>query len=617
MTRKILTKGVGRMIQNRREREAQRLREKAAPGFLDASMQETSSSVLEQSNIDELIATVELRKAEWDEMIGEAEYVAEGPKLVEVASAEAEHRASEHRDIMSIPRRPCWQDGMDVEELAALEMQTFIDWRRDLTLVAQDLGLQMTPYERNLDFWRQLWRCAERSDLLVQIVDARDPDFYYCRDLVRYVAELGGKKKQLLLLNKADFLSTAQRQRWADHFAACGVKAVFFSALHELTRQQQESKQQVAPKDGSSPDTAEAVHDIPVPGLDSDDEELEEVGKDTESQGSEEVASGDESVGPEEAPLGVLCDEDYDVLDSLQLLDMLRAELSGGTSREANMKESCNDAASTSFRRPRLGTVGFVGYPNVGKSTVINALMGAKRVGMSSRPGKTKHIQTLELPDTGLTLCDCPGLVFPSVAATRAHLVVNNTMPIDDLRECFSPVHLIIKKVGLERVLSFYDCAAAVQEARKRSGDPSMDDAHALLCALAMVRGHVLNWKVPDENWAARKVLRDYVAGRLLHCEPPPSTNQDTAEIPSITEPSCQDTDQPSVSDMQPTAEEREEDEDDFDDVEAFLKEQRGGGGRPRNMTKRKERYLAKQQLKGKAVGDGLSGLRARGVGQL
>jgi len=296
---------------------------------------------------------------------------------------------------------------------------------------------------------------------------------------------------------------------------------------------------------------------------------------------------------------------------------MLRAELSGGSVGEANTTESCDLAASANSRRPCLGTVGFVGYPNVGKSTVINAIVGAKRVGMSSRPGKTKHIQTLELPDSGLTLCDCPGLVFPSVAATRAHLVINNTIPIDDLRECFSPVRLIILKVGLERVFSFYECAVAVQEARRRSGDPSMDDTHALLAALAMVRGHVLNWKVPDENWAARKILRDYVAGRLLHCEPPPTANQAAAKIPSVAEALQQDTDQPGPSEVQPATEQREEEEDDFDDVGAFVKEHRNGNGRQRNMTKRKERFLAKQQLKGKAVGDGLSRLRAKGVGQL
>jgi large subunit GTPase 1 len=35
--------------------------------------------------------------------------------------------------------------------------------------------------------------------------------------------------------------------------------------------------------------------------------------------------------------------------------------------------------------------VGTVGYPNVGKSSVINVLCGKKLVGVANRPGKTKH----------------------------------------------------------------------------------------------------------------------------------------------------------------------------------------------------------------------------------
>jgi len=35
--------------------------------------------------------------------------------------------------------------------------------------------------------------------------------------------------------------------------------------------------------------------------------------------------------------------------------------------------------------------IGTVGYPNVGKSSVINVLLAAKKVGVASLPGKTKH----------------------------------------------------------------------------------------------------------------------------------------------------------------------------------------------------------------------------------
>lgn len=41
--------------------------------------------------------------------------------------------------------------------------------------------------------------------------------------------------------------------------------------------------------------------------------------------------------------------------------------------------------------------VGMVGYPNVGKSSTINALNGVKRVAVSKTPGKTKHFQVSSL----------------------------------------------------------------------------------------------------------------------------------------------------------------------------------------------------------------------------
>lgn len=40
-----------------------------------------------------------------------------------------------------------------------------------------------------------------------------------------------------------------------------------------------------------------------------------------------------------------------------------------------------------------ITTIGFVGYPNVGKSSTINALLAEKKVPVSATPGKTKHLQ--------------------------------------------------------------------------------------------------------------------------------------------------------------------------------------------------------------------------------
>lgn len=111
---------------------------------------------------------------------------------------------------------------------------------------------------------------------------------------------------------------------------------------------------------------------------------------------------------------------------------------------------------------PQKAVVGLVGYPNVGKSSTINSLLGEKRVSVSSTPGKTKHFQTIHLPsatpENGIILCDCPGLVFPNFASTKAELTCNGVLPIDQLREWTAPAEIVAQRIPksvLEQVYSF------------------------------------------------------------------------------------------------------------------------------------------------------------------
>ena len=122
-------------------------------------------------------------------------------------------------------------------ELDKQEKAAFLDWRRGLAtyvqlfdsrnLIHNDSRLQdedkllLTPFEKNLEVWRQLWRVLERSHIVVQIVDARNPLRFRCEDLERYVQDIegvegeagtgSGKRTSLLLINKADLLTTKQR----------------------------------------------------------------------------------------------------------------------------------------------------------------------------------------------------------------------------------------------------------------------------------------------------------------------------------------------------------------------------------------------------------------------
>lgn len=61
---------------------------------------------------------------------------------------------------------------MDAQERAA-----FVAWRRELAAVEEGEGLVLTPFEKNLEVWRQLWRVLERSHIVVQ---ARPALLFHC-----------------------------------------------------------------------------------------------------------------------------------------------------------------------------------------------------------------------------------------------------------------------------------------------------------------------------------------------------------------------------------------------------------------------------------------------------
>jgi large subunit GTPase 1 len=121
------------------------------------------------------------------------------------------------------------------------------------------------------------------------------------------------------------------------------------------------------------------------------------------------------------------------------------------------------DFATPRDPNPTKLVVGLVGYPNVGKSSTINALLGAKKVSVSSTPGKTKHFQTLVLSDD-ITLCDCPGLVFPQFANTQADMVVDGVLPIDQMREYSAPVDLLCQRIPREILEGVYGIRIDVKD---------------------------------------------------------------------------------------------------------------------------------------------------------
>lgn len=145
--------------------------------------------------------------------------------------------------------------------LVRLQMKVVEDLMRIISFsLEEELEMVVTPFERNLEVWRQLWRVLERSDIVVQIVDARHPLFFRCEDLDQYVKELGGKKT-LLLVNKADYLTVDQRERWASYFQKNQIPFLFFSAAEAKASLEEEALEEEVSQGKNYSSTSEAEAD--------------------------------------------------------------------------------------------------------------------------------------------------------------------------------------------------------------------------------------------------------------------------------------------------------------------------------------------------------------------
>ncbi|KAJ2813887.1 hypothetical protein H4S07_000341 [Coemansia furcata] len=469
-------------------------------------------SITQQGDLEEFLHTAELAGTEFtaermNVKIISADETTTGNQFLLTPDEEAKllEKHREKRARLRVPRRPAWDSTTTAAQLHRAEREGFMAWRRDLAMLQEEEGLLLTPFERNLEVWRQLWRVIERSHLVVQIVDARNPLLFRCDDVVAYVQEIDPRKRCLLLINKADMLTDKQREAWAAHFDAEGVKYLFFSAKesNELLEAERESEE-----------AERLARDMRMHRL--DDEEVDEMQRAREVEAREEeervaakLASAEEQADDFEARVQAV---DLNS-EALRTRVLTPAELVWVLMRE------CPQLADEHSHGKLM--IGLIGYPNVGKSSTINALVGAKKVNVGAMPGKTKHFQTIHLTSDVL-LCDCPGLVFPTFATTQADMVCNGVLPIDQLREFTGPSALLaarIPKVVLEALYGIEIRTRPLEE-----GGSGLPTAEELLCAYAAARGMFKGGEGnPDEARAARVLLKDYVNGKLLYCHPPPA----------------------------------------------------------------------------------------------
>ncbi|XP_057796297.1 guanine nucleotide-binding protein-like NSN1 [Salvia miltiorrhiza] len=288
-------------------------------------------------------------------------------------------------------------------------------------------------------FYKELVKVIEASDVILEVLDARDPLGTRCVDMEKMVLSAGPDKRLVLLLNKIDLVPREAAEKWLKYLRE-ELPAVAF----KCSTQEQKSNLgwKSAPKAGKTKNLLQTS----------------------------------------------------DCLGAETLINLLK-----NYSRSHDIKKSI--------------TVGIIGLPNVGKSSIINSLKRSHVVNVGATPGLTRSMQEVHL-DKNVKLLDCPGVVMLKSAANDASIALRNCKRIEKLDDPIGPVKEILKLCPEKVLVTLYKV-------------PSFDSVDDFLQKVATVRGKLKKGGVVDVDATARIILHDWNEGKIPYYTMPPKRNAD------------------------------------------------------------------------------------------
>ncbi|XP_078037088.1 nucleostemin 2 [Augochlora pura] len=279
---------------------------------------------------------------------------------------------------------------------------------KDLDLVRPDTGMKDAQRDwvmaagQSRRIWNQLYKVIDSSDVILQVLDARDPLGTRSPPIEKFLKEEKPHKHLMFVLNKVDLVPTWVTQRWVAILSSEYPTIAFHASL---------------------------THPF--------------------GKGS--------------------------------LINLLR------------------QFAKLHIDKKQI-SVGFIGYPNTGKSSIINTLRSKKVCNVAPIAGETKVWQYITLMRR-IYLIDCPGVVYPS-AETDTEKVLKGVVRVELVQAPDDYVADVLSRVRPEYI-------------RKTYKIDEWTDHVDFLEKLARKSGKLLKKGEPNIAVVARMVLNDWQRGKL------------------------------------------------------------------------------------------------------
>ncbi|XP_073731978.1 guanine nucleotide-binding protein-like 3 isoform X1 [Misgurnus anguillicaudatus] len=287
--------------------------------------------------------------------------------------------------------------------------------------------------EKNSKTFRcsELNKVIEASDVILEVLDARDPLGCRCPQLEETILKHEGKKKLLFILNKIDLVPKENLEKWLRYLEAECPTFVFKAATQVQDRTVQQKKQSVA---------------ISV--------------------------------------------------------DHSRAAVCFGSS---SLLQTLSDMVSKD--EEKMLKVGVVGFPNVGKSSIINSLKEIRACNVGVQRGLTRCMQEVHISKK-VKMIDSPGIV--AAPSNPGDVMALRSLEVEDNEKSpLDAVNTLLKQCNQQHIMLQYNV-------------PDYRNSLEFLTTFAKKRGFLQKGGIPNTELAATTFLGDWTGAKLsYHCRVP------------------------------------------------------------------------------------------------